>query len=313
MQAPTLTRSAYQCLRWLISALTLGLLLACGGGGGGPSTPPSRFEAVTINGVAGVQDNTTGLVWARQLGPQGLPSPSTLPAAKELLYFADSNKLLEDPLFSFLDSLRSEGQSPYVAVSESNETGTVWVVDLFERPGRLTKLNAGERVTTPPGLHDWYKLSGRSLEKSGLTQQSDGTVQSDGLLWQLCSAGARFSGGACVDQARAMTYQEAKAFAAQQASVGWRLPSKQELQELMALTNGSTARSLMREPFNQLDAIANTTLLPYWTGSLFSPDNSVWVVNFSARGNNGGINTVEVDVQDTDLEPRALVRLVRNR
>ena len=297
-----------RAMRSALTVLTLGALLACGGGGGGERP---AFEAVSVSGVQGVQDNSTGLVWARQLGDAGLPSQSPLPTASDALYYADRNTLLDDPLFSFLGTLRAQDQAPYVVVSESNEIGTAWVVDLFERPGSLSKLNAGERLSTPPGFHVWYKLNSQSVPRSTLVDLRNGTVSNEGLVWQLCSVGGSFSAGRCGGSAEAMTYAEAQAHVAEQAAAGWRLPTKAELQDLLQLTNNDSSRSLMREPFNQADVIADSAFLPYWTASAFGSADTVWVVNFSAQGNNGGINTEDVNLSASSLEPTAFVRLVR--
>ncbi len=297
----------HRAMRTALAVLTLAGLLACGGGGG--DVP--AFEAVTVNGANGVRDNSTTLVWARQLGDAGLPSRSPLPTANDALYFADRNTLLEDPLFGFLADLRLDGRSPYVVVAETNEVGSVWVVDLFERPGRLSKLNAGDAQSTPPGFYAWYKLSAQSLPRSELVNLGNGTVSNQGLVWQLCSAGTNFSQGRCDGSPTPMTFAEAQDYAAQQAARGWRLPTKAELQDLLELTNNASARSLMREPFLQADAVTDAASLPYWTSSFFRQDESVWVVNFAAQNNNGGVNTEEVNLPNSADEIPAFVRLVR--
>lgn len=294
-------------IRSALAAVTLGSLLACGGGGG-DDLPP--FEAVTINGITGVRDNSTELVWARQLGINGLPSLVPLPTAADALYYADRNTLLDDPLFGFLEDLQ-QVTYPYVVVAETNDVGSRWVVDLFERPGRLSKVNAGEALASPPGYYAWYKLSEKSQPRSQLFNLGNGTVSNaQGLVWALCTVGATWDGGGCDGTPTLKTFAEAQDYVEQMATQGWRMPTKGELQDLLQLTNNASERSLMRPPFLAADAIDTPASLPYWTSSVFR-ENSVWVVNFSAQSSNGGINTEEINLGTSADEPRAFVRLVR--
>jgi hypothetical protein len=96
----------------------------------------------------------------------------------------------------------------------------------------------------------------------------------------------------------------------------WRLPTKEELQKMLNLSNAKG--SLLAAPFSDVESdtlkgwSAKNNPLEYWTSTeapVERPDPTdpvVWVVNFDLGLDPGGVNTTNVS------NVKALVRLVRN-
>jgi hypothetical protein len=294
---------AFQAIgRTVLVVLTVGLG-ACGGGGGAPEAPP-RLQAVTHQGTSGIRDNETGIIWAAKLGAENLPQFGVdLPTAAELLQLSDSGDQILQTQFGFLLS------NPYPVVRASDRvigSGTVaWGVDFGARgePGGLSDENPNDTVSL-------YVLSRTSATKlvSYTPNYQRGIVETDELMWKLCSEGSEWKGGTCTRTATRMTGTAALetsnwgSFAGYNS--GWRLPTKKELQGLLQLSNNlSPGGSLLPVQFDG-DAVGSRP--EYWSSTRGSDPSLGWQVDFSVLPDPGG-------VERALLTDTAYIRLVRSR
>jgi hypothetical protein len=286
------------------------LLAACGGGGGGGVVPDGpRFQAtvVPVNGVNvdGIKDNSTGIVWAKQLGG----SAGVEPTAQELLVMADLGAATLAREFSFVSNKLVRALE---AVPGSKNSAT-WRVDFGAQ-------QLGE-LSNQPALNpiDQWRILQRPQGTSGEFYDSpDGTAYRSGLAWSICTVGARYvpSTGQCTGAPTYLSLDEAKAQAGARSALpgeygNWRLPTKAELQGLLSL--GSTQGSLLPAfaVKDNLDDLDPAMPLQYWTSS--SSTDKPWIVDFSLSFDRGGVFLIapyEISPQDPT---RALVRLVRDQ
>jgi hypothetical protein len=282
-------------------------LAACGGGGGGgaPEALP-RLQAVTHQGTSGIRDNETGIIWAAKLGAENLPQLVSLPTAAELLQLADLGEQILQNQFGFLLSI----PSPLVRASDQvigdGPIQTAWGVDFGARkndPGGLSNENPNNTLSL-------YVLSRPSAAKlvSYTANYQRGIVETDELMWKLCSEGSQWTGSTCDKPATPMTGTAALAQGNWGSFAGysdWRLPTKKELQGLLQLSiNLSAAPSLLPVQFDR-DAVASKPL--YWSSTRGSDPSWAWQVDFSVGLDPGG---VELGPLADDF---AYIRLVRSR
>lgn len=309
--SPVSTPSSRWPLRRLVLTLTLtGLLAACGGGG---SSDVPRFASITVNGVAAVRDNTTGIVWAAQLGSTGLPGTARLATAAELLQLNDQGASVLDQYFAFAQGKLVQAQAVV------GKPDVVWAVDFgFEVNGGLS-----DQAATDTDLSSLYVLSPQT-SAAPLTYPaspaSNGTVTAGGLMWKVCTEGNDWNppvsstAGSCTQtmvlggdpRLVAAADAQARATAANTARfagfTGWRVPTKAELRALLQLQNDlSGDGNLLPAAFS----VDNLGAVPQYWSSNFSSDNAdAWQVDFSGSTDPGGIDLAPA----TDL---AHVRLVR--
>ena len=294
----------------------LALVSACGGGGGGGGGSPTlRFEQVSLGAVAEVIDNSTGLVWAAQPAVNE-QSPGSSPSVQELLTLTDAGKdaiAQNFPLF-----LNQEIQS-----NESRMT-LPWVVSFS--PSNLGEVRDGEPLAGAP----FSSLRVLDRDKYSPTPKFDrGEALLDvawqgNLMWQLCTRGTTYDhiSGVCKGVPEAFEFNQAKELASKLSNEryggysGWRLPTKEELQKMLSLSNANG--SLLAAPFSVVERVTlndwstKNNPLEYWTSTeapVEKPDPTdpvVWVVNFDLGLDPGGVNTTNVS------NVKALVRLVRN-
>ncbi len=295
-------------LQAALGATVLTWLAACGGGGGGGGEPPpvNRFETTTVGVAAGIRDNSTGIVWAAQLAANA-SSPGLLPSANELLTLADAGAAATSTYFGFLagkevptnETVRNLGVEP-------------WLVSF------TSDMRGGLRNDLPlPAAAHWRVLQRPtvSTEPAGFEYAGNGLVTQGGvLMWRLCSEGTSPSSSAvvCSGTPSSLSLAQAKNLSTSfGAYSGWRLPTKQELQTLLRLSNPSG--TLLAPPFASAESgtLVNAGVLQYWTSTPSSTDpaSSVWAVDFSLGDDPGGVSLAPVTGV---LPPTALVRLVRN-
>ncbi len=300
-------------LRWTsglqaaLGATALAVLAACGGGGGGAPTPSARFESTTVGLAAGIRDNNTGIVWAAELAPAA-DSPGLLPEAHELLTLTDAGAAAISASFPFLvgkevplnETLRSEGNEP-------------WVVSF------TSDMRGGLRNDVPLAAAAHWRVLQRptgSTAPSNFVYRDNGTVEQGAtLMWRLCSEGSSHvtNTTTCSGSPTSLSLAEAKALPGNYGGyTGWRLPTKQELQTMLRLSNATG--SLLAEPFKTAEetTLANAGVLEYWTSTpaTSDPASEVWAVDFSLGIDPGGVALAPVT--SPVLPPTALVRLVRS-
>lgn len=291
--------------RWLVHRAGLamalsGLLAACGGGGGTVEVP--RFESTTVSGVAAVRDNTTGIVWAAQLGNTGLPGTARLATAAELLQLNDQGASVLDQYFAFAQGKLVKAQAVV------GKDDVVWAVDFGDQAaGGLS-----DQASTDPDLSSLYVLSPQTSAPSltyPTSPASNGTVTAGGLMWKVCTEGTTWSGAACTGTASLVAAADAPALSTAANSgagfagvKGWRVPKKTELRALLQLQNDLSGDGNLLPTAFSVDSLG--VLPQYWSSTVSSVPTEAWVVDFSGRTDPGGIDLAPV----TDL---AHVRLVR--
>jgi hypothetical protein len=299
---------AFQVLgRTLLVVLTLGLG-ACGGGGGGAPEAPPRLQAITHQGTPAIRDNVTGIIWAGKLGAEDLPARGVdLPTAAELLTLADSGEQVLQTQLGFLLN------TPYPVVKASDlvigSSATVaWAVDFGARgePGGLSDENPNDALS-------WYVLSrpAASAPVFYSVNARFGMVETDNLMWKLCSQGAEWTGSSCTGTPTRVTGTEALATSSWGSyagyNSGWRLPTKKELQGLLQLSNNlSPGGSLLPAAF--IGDAVGSDLAQYWSSTRASgaSPQRAWQVDFSVLPDPGG-------VERALLTDTAYIRLVRSR
>jgi hypothetical protein len=286
--------------------LVLGLcftawLAACGGGGGGSALP--RFERITFEGQAAIKDNSTGYVWAAQLGTGG----GFVPTAQELLAVADLGASALTADFKFLLGQRVQASEAVVA-----EPATAWVVDFDSVSGNLLGSLSNEIASSAAPIAQWRVLRRVNFAGFGLGDQENGTVIQGRLLWSACSLGASYVPASGITPARCSESATVLSLADAQNAVRdsrlysssrWRLPTKQELQGLLNL--GSAGSSLLPSEFANLDVLDLSRPLQYWTSSNSASGGLTWIVDFTVQGDPGGVEAILPN-------SRALVRMVRD-
>jgi hypothetical protein len=294
----------------------LALVSACGGGGGGGGGSPTlRFEQVSLGAVAAVIDNSTGLVWAAQPAVNE-QSPGSSPSVQELLTLTDAGKdaiAQNFPLFLNQEIQSNESRMPLpwlVSFSPSNLGEVRDGEPLAGAPFSILRVLDRDKYSPPPKF-----VRGEIL--------FDVAWQGN-LMWQLCTRGTTYDpiSGVCKGVPEAFEFNQAKDLASKLSNeryggyFGWRLPTKEELQQMLSLSNANG--SLLAAPFSVVERVTlndwstKNNPLEYWTSTeapVEKPDPTdpvVWVVNFDLGLDPGGVNTTNVS------NVKALVRLVRN-
>lgn len=313
----TPTRASRTMLTIALSAM----LVACGGGGGPAEVnPPPRFESIMVGSTAGVRDNQTGIVWAAQLGSDGLPSGYDEPTAAELLQLTDVGAATLRPYFGFvLDNVATSQQNEAKLIKAKGDvvgaSGLAWAVDFGVRrePGGLSS-EATAEAPDVPDYENWYILSRRSAASEVVHGPAslEGTVTAvDGLSWKFCSEGRSKNGLVCdgsatkVSAANAQQFADAANRARFAGHTDWRVPTPQELRSLLRLEKDvSGAGSTLLPVAFAGDALGEGEIPQYWTSGRASNGTLAWMVDFSGYPDPGGIELAPVADQ-------AYVRLVR--
>jgi hypothetical protein len=316
MNLMTMTMNSFQT-----SARTFGaavctvsslLLAACGGGGGAvPDGPRFQATAVPVNGVKvdGIKDNSTGIVWAAQLGG----SAGEEPTAQELLVMAD---LGADTLASTFNLVSNKLVRAVEPVQGSGGSAT-WLVDFGAH--QLGALSDEPPADNP--VVQWRILQRPQVSPGDFYDLGNGTAYRRGLIWSICTVGTQYDGwtGQCTGEATYHSLDQAQAEARKTRIGGyadWRLPTKAELQGMLSL--GNTQGSLLPAPFANKDRLDTNRLdtnlgLQYWTSSssTASTPPQLWIVDFSFEKDLGGVLLIEPYETSPQDPTRALVRLVR--
>jgi hypothetical protein len=134
-------------------------------------------------------------------------------------------------------------------------------------------------------------------------------VETDTLMWKLCSEGAQWTGSSCTGTPDRVTGTAALATSSWGSyagyNSGWRLPTKKELQGLLQLSKNLSSREpLLPEKFRG-DAVGSD-LAQYWSSTRGSGASRAWQVDFSVLPDPGG-------VERALLTDTAYIRLVRSR
>ncbi|MDC1382777.1 DUF1566 domain-containing protein [Candidatus Puniceispirillum sp.] len=121
----------------------------------------------------------------------------------------------------------------------------------------------------------------------------------NGVEWMRCSVGQVWNGAGCEGEAMQLTQNEvaqAIVIANEQLGIGWRLPSRLELEGLVC--NECAPVKI------ELDSFPNTLAEPYWSGEVngYAPRH-IWTVNFMTGHTYGRFFPSQ----------SVLVRLVRDR
>jgi hypothetical protein len=302
-----------------LSFALLALVSACGGGGASP--PALRFEQITLGAVAAVRDNSTNLIWATQPAVNE-QSPGFSPSLQELLTLTDAGKDAIAENFPTL-VLNQEIQS-----NESRMT-LPWLVSFS--PSNLGEVRDGEPLAGAPfsslRVLDRAKYTPPRFFRDELTPH---VVFQGNLMWDLCTHGTTYDPihDVCKGVPEALDFNQAKELALKLSKeryggyYGWRLPTKQELQKMLNLSNAKD--SLLAAPFSSLEGKTLNDWsssqperpgLVYWTTSTHAdptdPKERFWVVDFKNDTDLGGVHRTYLDSPVTG-NFIFLVRLVRN-
>jgi len=291
----------------------LALVSACGGGSSPP--PALRFDQISLDAVAAVRDNSTGLVWAAEPAVNE-QSPGTSPSVQELLTLTDVGKNALAENFPRL-VLNQEIQS------NESQMALPWLVSFS--PNNLGEVRNGEPLSETPfsslRVLDRTKYMPIRFNRDSVYPY---VALQGNLMWHVCTLGTTYDpkNDNCKGEPKAFEFNQAKKEALRLSNegyggfTGWRLPTKEELQKMLSLSN--TNDSLLAAPFSVKERVtlndwsAKSNPLEYWTSTeapVEKPDPTdpvVWVVNFDLGQDPGGVNTTNVS------NVKALVRLVRN-
>jgi len=230
---------------WFIA---LAILVAATGCGGGSSTP--RFQDTTVNGIAGIRDNTTGLVWSKSLTTSGPDLNSRLPYASELLQLVHTTSTSErQTYFNFAFS----SSNPPFTLAEAAPVGAgstqqSWTVDVggsysADYPAGILKSQA----STDPAKR-WYLLFSATNTGPSVSLSASADLVTDlnhRLMWQRCVEGttwnavsATCSTGTQAFYTHVQASDQAKA-ARYNGYADWRVPTLIELQYLLNLDSSA--------------------------------------------------------------------------
>lgn len=123
------------------------------------------------------------------------------------------------------------------------------------------------------GLHPMRVVAQQCDDSKNLARDSsrfdvnnNGTVTDieSGLTWQRCAVGQRWQGGACVGEAKPLTWNEARALIKpgqerQHGQAAWRIPKLTEI--------AGIADIRCRSPRIDLSIFPGTLAKPYWTAN----------------------------------------------
>lgn len=290
-----------------LGASALALLTACGGGGGGEPAAAVRFESTTVGTTAGIRDNSTGIVWAAQLATSPA-SGNEQPLVHELQFMADAGVEAIRTHFGFL-----EGKEVPTNQTLSNLGIEPWVVSF------KTDMLGGLRNDVPLADAAHWRVLQRpilSTAPANFKYEGNGTVTQGSLMWRLCSEGSKHVPNTerCELPPISLTMDQAKALTGGLYAnhTNWRLPTKQELQTMLRLSNSEG--SLLAPPFKEAEGanFPSMSVLEYWTStpSAMAPASEVWAVDFSLGTDPGGVSLAPIS--GPILTNTAFVRLVRN-
>lgn len=270
------------------------LLAGCGGSGDSASIPD--FESTTIRfradsvPVDAVRDNRSGIVWAAFLGPlpNGTGLTPRLPSAAELLQLTDSTSdgdLRANLPFAFAPST---SRTLFEAQEKSNvQPGAAWVVDLGEESFKGAMQSSVDFNTTA----QWYVLSPSTPSTgapaytvdpvTGVAHATNGSLSwkvcAEGMAWNAVTTSCEGSPTAYNQQQATVAIGDANAGRGYARINQWRLPTKQELQSLLVLSNQPPAPLILAAFNYDLQGTSWTT--PYMTNSV-STGGFFWSVSF---------------------------------
>lgn len=257
------------------------------GGGGGSDTP--RFQETSVNGVVGIRDNTTGLVWAKTF-PTTAPTYSRLPYASELLRLVHTTSVSErNATFSFAFSSSNPPFTLAEAAPVQSGTARVWAVDVggyFSADFPAGTLLS--QAQTDPAKQ-WYLLfSAASVAPSYPLSVSNDVVYSDPesrLMWRRCVEGTTWNASTqqCSDGAAASYTHDQAISQAQAARYGgysnWRIPTLLELQYLLALDN-TAGPYISASAFKDVNTQVDWVNVQAFRTATQATTNTHWTVDF---------------------------------
>lgn len=299
--------ASWQRITGRLGLIALAIVVsACGGGGG--DTP--RFQETSINGVVGIRDNTTGLVWSKTF-PNTAPTNSRLPYASELLRLIHTTSVSErDATFSFAFSATNPPFTLAEAAPEQSGTARVWAIDVggyfsADFPAG-TLLSQAQTDNTKL----WYLLfSTANAGPSYPLSASNDVVYSDPenrLMWRRCVEGTTWNAtaGQCSDGA-VTSYTHAQALSqAQSARYGgytdWRLPTVLELQYLLKL-DSTSGPYISASAFKDINTQVDWVNVQAFRTATQATTGTHWTVDFN-------LGEISPEIPDTALLPLLLVR-----
>jgi hypothetical protein len=236
------------------------LVAACGGGGGGVPTPPT-FEYVSINGVNGVRDNRTKMVWARSLGAvDGSKARNArYPSVAEMLRLVEGTD--EADLQQYFGFAVNAVSAKFRAYDTNRvELAAQWSVDV----GGYAVRGAVSAEPAADPTSEWFVLEPAAPTNVAVTYSpmfNRGVLTADApslgvsLMWKLCAEGSVWDNpsATCIgspgvyNAAAAQQAADAANLAKSETFDGWRLPTKQELQSLLKLE--ASQRPLVQDLF----------------------------------------------------------------
>ena len=298
-QAKTFWRALTQRAVRGLSMLCLSVgLVACGGGGGGGG-PRFTWDAST----SVLRDSVTGLYWTGVTPGSTLASGQRLPTVDELQLLTDKTTLSDIPT-QFTDTLLnndlvfasdtnfSAADAQWAVSFASGDRDALYVVHASDRPSDATP--APKQPVIVSGSAAPF-IRNRANSNYAFSTTSPGVIydsQND-LSWKMCSESVSFLGGACSGTPALFSLSQLTLFLAANPTVGWRLPTKYELDGLLDRSHGFEANTksyLLNTNFfdvgtasnNWWDATVSTGQQPriYWTGTPDATGTNYFVVSF---------------------------------